>query len=35
MGAGTGAITAYLPLYAHEDGGLSDGAAEAVLVAAG
>jgi predicted MFS family arabinose efflux permease len=35
MGAGTGAITAYLPLYAHEAGGLSDGAAGAVLIAAG
>jgi predicted MFS family arabinose efflux permease len=35
MGAGTGAITAYLPLYAHEDGGLSAAAAGSVMVAAG
>jgi predicted MFS family arabinose efflux permease len=35
MGAGTGAITAYLPLYAHEAGGLSDAAAGAVMIAAG
>jgi predicted MFS family arabinose efflux permease len=35
MGAGTGAITAYLPLYAHEAGGLGDAAAGAVMIAAG
>ena len=35
MGAGTGAITAYLPLYAHQEGGLSDAAAGAVMIAAG
>jgi predicted MFS family arabinose efflux permease len=35
MGAGTGAITAYVPLYAHEDGGLSAAAAGSVMVAAG
>jgi predicted MFS family arabinose efflux permease len=35
MGAGTGAITAYLPLYAHDDGGLSAAAAGSVMVAAG
>ena len=35
MGAGTGAITAYLPLYAHEDGALSAAAAGSVMVAAG
>jgi predicted MFS family arabinose efflux permease len=35
MGAGTGAIIAYLPLYAHEVGGLGDAAAGAVMVAAG
>ncbi len=35
MGAGTGAIAAYLPLYAHQDGGLSAAAAGTVMVAAG
>jgi predicted MFS family arabinose efflux permease len=35
MGAGTGAITAYVPLYAHEDGGLSAAAAGSVMIAAG
>ena len=35
MGAGTGAITAYLPLYAHQVGGLGDAAAGAVMIAAG
>jgi MFS family permease len=35
MGAGTGAVTAYLPLYAHEKGGLSVAAAGAVMIAAG
>jgi predicted MFS family arabinose efflux permease len=35
MGAGTGAITAYLPLYAHQQGGLGDAAAGAVMIAAG
>jgi predicted MFS family arabinose efflux permease len=35
MGAGTGAITAYLPLYAHEDGALSAAAAGSVMIAAG
>ncbi|MGH2993462.1 MAG: MFS transporter [Solirubrobacterales bacterium] len=35
MGAGTGAVTAYLPLYAHEVGGLSVAAAGAVMIAAG
>lgn len=35
MGAGTGSITAYLPLYAHEDGGLTAAAAGSVMIAAG
>jgi predicted MFS family arabinose efflux permease len=35
MGAGTGAITAYLPLYAHQVGGLGDAAAGTVVIAAG
>jgi predicted MFS family arabinose efflux permease len=35
MGAGTGAITAYVPLYAHDDGGLSAAAAGSVMIAAG
>ena len=35
MGAGTGAIIAYLPLYAHQIGGLSDAAAGGMLIAAG
>jgi predicted MFS family arabinose efflux permease len=35
MGAGTGAITTYLPLYAHQEGGLGDAAAGAVMIAAG
>jgi predicted MFS family arabinose efflux permease len=35
MGAGTGAITAYLPLYAHDEGGLSAAAAGSVMIAAG
>ena len=35
MGAGTGAVAAYLPLYAHQEGGLSVAAAGAVLTATG
>jgi predicted MFS family arabinose efflux permease len=35
MGAGTGAITAYLPLYANEVGGLNETTAGAVMIAAG
>jgi predicted MFS family arabinose efflux permease len=35
MGVGTGAMTAYLPLYAHERGGLSAATAGAVMIAAG
>jgi predicted MFS family arabinose efflux permease len=35
MGGGAGAITAYLPLYAHEEGHLSVAAAGGVIVLAG
>lgn len=35
MGAGTGAVAAYLPLYAHQEGGLSVAAAGATLIATG
>jgi predicted MFS family arabinose efflux permease len=35
MGAGGGAVTAYLPLYAHEEGHLSVAAAGGVIVLAG